>query len=173
MLEGAVEIKWLWVLEQLHPVLALAGVAAFDELCHVVRDTDPGEVLRQVGQGVFGSCVGERIVKDPNDVQPVFFRWYGAPALDLALADLKPLCLSGMRAVAGCALLKLGELLSCEQVRVLLLEDVVQEVDVHVGVLVAVLEWRVWHVQFLSGGDALRIAGGTVECAGGRRLTRR
>ena len=117
--------------------------------------------------------MGERIVKDPNDVQSVFFRWYGAPALDLAFADLKPLCLGRMRAVAGCALLKLGELLSCQQVRVLLLKDVAQEVDVHVGVFVAVLEWRVGHVQFLSRGDALGVAGGTVECAGGRRLTGR
>ena len=33
------------MVEQLHPVLALAGVAAFDEFCHVVSDTHPGEVL--------------------------------------------------------------------------------------------------------------------------------
>ena len=61
----------------------------------------------------------------------------------------------------------------CEQVWVLPLNDVVQEVDVHVGVFVPVHEWRLKHVQFLSGGDTLGVAGGAVECARGRRLTRR
>ena len=45
MFEGAVQVERLWILEQLHSVLALACVTAFDELRHVVGDSDPGEIL--------------------------------------------------------------------------------------------------------------------------------
>ena len=78
-------------------------------------------------------------MKDSDDIKSVFLRWYGTPALDMALADLKPLILSWMRAVAGCSSLKRGEFSGREGIRFLLLADVVKKGNVHIWVVIAVL----------------------------------
>ena len=83
--------------------------------------------------------MGQRIVEYSYDVEAVLLWRDCSPALNLALADLQPLFLSGVLAVAGGLSLERGELSLFVSVRLLALEDVIEELDIHVGVSIAVL----------------------------------
>ena len=107
VLEGAIEVKGLGVLDEVHSIFPLANVAVRNVGGDVAGDADPSKILGEAGQGRFGARMCQGVVKNANDIQAVLPWRHGTPAFDGAFVYLYPLKLCRVGTVAGSLTLEL------------------------------------------------------------------